>query len=64
MTLVERAYEEFKALPEEQARAVLDFIGYLRMKDERAEIHDLMLAQQETLKHIWDNAEDEVWNDL
>ncbi len=64
MALAELAYEHFKTLPDEQAREVLDFIGYLKEKQERKEILDLMAAQETALKHIWDNPEDEVWNDL
>ncbi len=64
MTLAELAFEQFKTLPDEQAREVLDFIGFLKEKQERAEFMDLMMAQETALKHIWDNPEDEVWNDL
>ncbi|WP_295622725.1 DUF2281 domain-containing protein [uncultured Lamprocystis sp.] len=36
MTVAELAYEQIKTLPENQAREVLDFIGYL--KEKRASI--------------------------
>ena len=62
MTLAELAFEHLKTLPDEQAREVLDFIGFLKEKQERAEFMDLMMAQETVLKHIWDNPEDEVWN--
>jgi hypothetical protein len=58
------AYEHIKTLPDEQAREVSDFIGFLKEKQERSEILDLMNAQETALKHIWDNPEDEVWNEL
>ena len=65
MTLAELAFEHFKTLPDDQAREVLDFIGYLKTKQERAAINDLMSAQEITLKNIWDNPEDdEAWNDF
>lgn len=64
MTVAELAYEQIKTLPEVQAREVLDFIGYLKDKSERAEWEDLMGAQAASLAAVWDNAEDEVWNDL
>jgi hypothetical protein len=65
MTLAELAFESFKTLPDEQAREVLDFIGYLKLKEkqEREEWEDLMNAQSESMKSIWDNPEDEAWND-
>ncbi len=64
MTLGELVYEQFRTLPDPQAREVLDFIGFLKEKQERAEWEDLMGAQATGLKAIWDNPEDEVWNDL
>lgn len=64
MTVAELAYEQIKTLTETQAREVLDFIGYLKEKTERAEWDDLMGAQAASLAAVWDNPEDEVWNDL
>jgi len=64
MSVAELAYEQIKTLPENQAREVLDFIGYLKEKTERAEWQDLMGAQAASLAAVWDNPEDEVWNDL
>lgn len=64
MTLSELVYEQFRTLPEPQAREVLDFIGFLKEKQERAEWEDLMGAQASSLQGIWDNPDDEVWNDL
>jgi len=64
MTVAELAYEQIKTLPEIQAREVLDFIGYLKEKSERAEWEDLMGAQAASLAAVGDNPEDEVWNDL
>ena len=61
MKLAELAYEHIKTLPDEQAREVLDFIGFLKEKQERSEILDLMNAQETALKPIWDNPVDEVW---
>ena len=31
--------------------------------DERADVNLLMAAQQASLTKIWDNEEDEIWND-
>jgi hypothetical protein len=64
MTVAELAYEQIKTLPETQAHEVLDFIGYLKEKSERAEWEDLMGAQAASLAAVWDNPEDEVWNEL
>lgn len=64
MTIAESVYEQAKVLPDHLAREVLDFIGYLREKEERGAWRDLMKAQAASLKAVWDNAEDEAWNDV
>jgi hypothetical protein len=63
MTIAELIYEQVKTLPDQLAREVLDFVGYLRERRERTEWRDLMEAQSASLAPVWDNAEDEVWND-
>jgi hypothetical protein len=64
VTLAKEVFEQVKVLPEPLARKVLDFATSLRSSDERSEFSDLMLAQERSLAVIWDNAEDDVWNDL
>ena len=65
MTLAELAFEHLKTHSADQAREVLNFIGYLKTKEERATIMDLMTAQEMTLMHVWDNPEDdEAWNEF
>lgn len=63
MTITEFAYEQIKTLTESQTREVLDFIGYLKEMNERTEWEDLMGAQAASLAAVWDNPDDEVWND-
>jgi len=53
-----------KTLPDPLAREVLDFIGYLRERGDRHEWRDLMNAQAPALAHVWDNAEDQVWDNV
>ena len=66
MSTAEQIMREIQKLPEPLAREVLDFIEYIEskhgLKDRLAE--ELKLAQMPTMNHIWDNSEDEVWNDL
>ncbi|MBK5938870.1 DUF2281 domain-containing protein [Lamprobacter modestohalophilus] len=64
MTVIELVMEQIQTLPDEDIREVVDFIGYLKQKEDRAQWLDLMLAQESSLQGVWDNAEDEVWNDL
>ncbi len=64
MTIAELIYEQVKNLPENAAREVLDFVGYLRERGTRADWRDLMTAQSLSLNSVWDNPEDQVWNDV
>jgi hypothetical protein len=63
MAIAELVYEQVKALPEQLAREVLDFVGCRRERQDHAERRDLMNAQTGSLAPVWDNAEDEVWDD-
>jgi hypothetical protein len=63
VTIADIVYEQVKALPEPLAREVLDFVGYLRERQDRADWRDLMNAQAASLAPVWDNAEDKVWDD-
>lgn len=64
MNVAELAYEQLKALPDPQVREVLDFIGYLKERSDRAEWANLMDAQAGALSDVWANPEDDVWNDV
>jgi hypothetical protein len=63
MSLAELIYEEVKALPDQLAREVLDFAGYLRDRQNRADWRDLLTAQSCCLEPVWNNNEDTVWDD-
>lgn len=64
MTIADVVYEQVKALPESLAREVLDFVGYLREQQDRADWRDLINAQASSLAPVWDNAEDKVWDNV
>lgn len=67
MTIAEQIYEEVRTLPEELAREVLDFVGFIeeRYALKSAFDRDLQQAQASATSHVWDNKiDDEVWNDL
>ena len=64
MAIADVVYEQVKALPDQLAREVLDFVGYLRERQARGDWRDLMNAQATGLTAVWDNAEDEVWDDV
>jgi hypothetical protein len=62
MTIADKVYEQVKALPEPLAREVLDFVAFLRQRQDGGERRDLMAAQAASLAPVWDNADDEVWD--
>ena len=66
MNTADKIMQEVQRLPEPLAREVLDFIGYIELKHGLKErlTEDLKKAQEPAMEHIWDNHEDEVWNDL
>jgi hypothetical protein len=45
---------------------ILDFIGYLKVRHHVPDqlVEDLKNAQEPVMYRLWDNSEDEVWNDL
>ncbi len=66
MDIAQKIYNEAQRLPEVLAREVLDFIGYIEAKHRLNAMgtDELKKAQEKVMEHIWDNTEDEVWNDL
>lgn len=66
MDIAEKIYQEARRLPEPLAREVLDFIGYLETKHglRDLQIEPLKQAQIHAMSNVWDNLEDEAWNDM
>ena len=64
MTITEIIHQEIDNLPADKSQEVLDFILFLKAKSEKQKWQDLVNAQQSSLNSIWDNTEDEVWNEL
>ena len=62
MTIADIVYQQVKALPDPLAREVLDFIEFLRERRHREDWRDLMSAQSVSLADVWDNADDQVWD--
>ncbi len=61
MLTADEIYQELRGLPEPIAREVLDFAKYLKQKNEQ---ESLLLAQEAGMKTLWDNEEDNVWDDV
>lgn len=64
MSLADLVYEQVKTLPEPLAREVLDFVAFLRERQDRSEWRNLMDAQTHSLAPVWDSAEDKVWDNV
>ena len=64
MTAADQLYEQAKLLPEPLAREALDFVLFLRERQERVEWRDMMDAQAASLVSVWDNDDDEAWNSV
>lgn len=62
MNVADRVIEETRSLSDEKAREVLDFILFLKQKDD---FFFLAEAAETSLSKIWDSPEeDEAWKDL
>ena len=64
MTIAELIFEQVKKLPDQAAREVLDFVGYIRERGERADWQNMMDAQSASMAAVWDNSEDQVWDNV
>jgi hypothetical protein len=64
MTVAEQVYEQAKLLPEALALEALDFVLFLRERQERGEWRNVMDAQAAALASVWDNTEEEAWNSV
>ena len=64
MTVAEQVYEQAKLLPQPLAQEALDFVLFLRGRQEREAWRDLSNAQSVALAAVWDNKEDEVWDNV
>jgi Protein of unknown function (DUF2281) len=62
MTVAEELYEQAKLLPQPLVQEALDFVLFLRARQDRGEGRDLMNAQSGVLAEVWNNTEDEVWD--
>ena len=57
-------YRLVKELPENQIPEILDFIGYLKIKNERNLSEDLLQASESSLEFWGNTIDDEVWNNV
>lgn len=63
--LPQQIFNTVQGLPLRLQQEVLDFAAFLaqRAQPSSADWHDLQNAQISALHEVWDNPQDEVWND-
>ena len=61
--LTQKILETVSQLPDDQVREVLDFATFVSQRNRLSDWHDLQNAQLTALTELWDNDEDEVWNE-
>jgi hypothetical protein len=63
MSVADKICEKARDLPEPFAREVLSFIERILAQRDTG-IKDVKNAQEPVMKRIWENAEDDIWNEL
>ena len=62
---VEQKLTELATLKNESIeRVIAQAIELLCENEQQAEFNNLQLAQQHSLKTLWDNEDDEIWNHI
>ena len=64
MNITEETIHGMQQLPKEFQKEVLDFVLFLKHKLEKEETDNLMFAQSKSMLSVWDNDEDEAWNNV
>ena len=63
MNVADKICEKARDLPEPLAKEVLSFIERIHAQRDIG-VEELKKAQVLVMKRIWDNKEDDVWNEL
>jgi hypothetical protein len=63
MNVAEKICEKVRSLPEPLAIEVLDFIEKISAF-KSADIEAFKRAQEPVMKRIWENKDDDIWNEL
>lgn len=61
----EQIIKRIEELPEELMDEISDFVEFVAARRADREFSSVVTrAQQDSMNDVWDNEEDEVWNDL
>lgn len=63
MKVADRICEKARELPEPLAKQVLEFMERINALQD-AGVEELKRAQVPIMERIWDNKEDDIWNEL
>lgn len=64
MVTAEQICQEANRLPQRALPTVLDFILFLQKRTADNQENDLVMAQESSTSVLWDNEEDEAWNEV
>ena len=64
MVTAEQICQEANRLPPNVLPTVLDFIRFLQQRTTANQENDLLMAQESSTSTLWDNEEDEAWNEV
>lgn len=61
----ESLFAKIAELPEDRIVEIANFVEFIRAQEgERSLVRAAMTASEPALKRVWDNPEDDVYNDL
>lgn len=64
MNIADKICEKARDLPEPLAKEVLAIIERIQVQQSGTALEELKKAQVPVMKRIWENKEDDVWNEL
>lgn len=64
MVTAEQICREANKLPRNALPVVLDFMLFLQKRAADNQGNDLVMAQESSMTPLWDNEEDEAWNEV
>lgn len=64
MITAERICQEVKNLPPDTLPIVMEFMHFLQKRVADYQGRDLIMAQESSMQLLWDNDEDEAWNEV
>jgi len=63
MNIADKICEKARDLPEPLAREVLEYIKQIHARQDIC-VEEMKKAQVPVMKQIWENKEDDIWNEL